>query len=277
MVVFDDVVGFDSLKRRMRTRFERFITGDWNKNINSKKPHGVILTGEPGVGKSYFIESLIGEYIIENELFKYMKIDKTVTASKENNGTAKVVNDIFKLIRTNPQYIYILHIEEADDIFISRRKVNRSHANELTSAWLDNMEGYKTPLNYYIVATTNYIGRWDDAIIDRFELVYHAELPDMILRKQLIEKVIISNFDICNVSDDDLIRWSKQSHGLTGRDFIKIQIRLEDLEFEIHKDDPFSKITPMTISMEISKQIGFKTQELNSRRIDDEKRAQYGF
>lgn len=258
----NSVLGYEFLKRKMKTRFGKFISKKDDNHPNLNKPHGIVLTGPPGVGKSYFCECLLDEYVNGNELFIYKRINKSNTTSKDNNMTAGVVTALFDEIRDNQSQIYILHIEEADDIFMSRQKVNRSHANELTTAWIDNMEGNSAPPNYYILATTNYMGRWDAAITDRFEYIYHVDLPDPILLYELYKNIISNEFRICQLVDKDIINWAKLSHILTGRDIVKIAQSLDDLEYEIQEIDPNAILTVMSVHQEIVKRKQNKKREI---------------
>lgn len=251
---YNDIIGLDVLKRRVGTRFRRFISGDWNKRKHTKKPHGIALSGPPGVGKSFFWEATIGEYTIDNPLFEVIKIDKGNVGSKDNNGETKLVNSLFDTVRDNPNTIFIFNIEEADDVFISRKGVKRAHANELTSAWIKNMEGYDAPPNYYIFATTNYIENWDEAVTSRLEYVYDIGYPDRVELAKLYIKYILDDFEICKGNNDTAIHWANHSKELTPRDIVHIANRLEDIEFEIHEKDPNSILSILSVDYEITQQ-----------------------
>ncbi|HSQ85312.1 MAG TPA: ATP-binding protein [Desulfobacterales bacterium] len=270
----DQIVGFDYLKRVMRTRFKKMLRPNYLTS-GMKVPHGIVLSGPPGCGKTEFMSAVVETYCSDSNVFKVDVVDKSNIAKGQINETAKLVNKYFDEIRKDQSKIHILYIDEADDLFVTR-KHNKSYASELTGALLRNMEGFNSPNNYYILAATNYEGNIDPAILDRLELNYTVLPPSQIERKQLIELLITSKFDICDISEDWLIKWSgKMTQGFTGRDFTKVQIRLDDILFELQEIDENARISTLSVSMELTKQSGYITKSMNPRKHFKDKLEEY--
>lgn len=260
----DKVIGFDSIKRILNTKIRKII----DKKDKRSKFTGCLVYGTPGCGKTMFLEALLNDLIYPNELFIVKMIDKSNIAVGQINETAKKVNALFNTIKSDQDHIYVLVLDEAEDVFMTRTKAG-AYASELTGSWLRNIGGINSPSNYFILAATNYYIRCDPAIVDRLSVKHRLHSPECLERYALIKIMIVDNFEICGFTDEWLKRWAQNSTGLSGRDFTHVQDRLDDREYENQIQDPDSLLTPVMISQEISSQKAMKINAVNASKDKD--------
>ena len=58
---FDKVIGYDSVKNELKLLSDVWRNSDKYKKIGGKPPHGLLLHGDPGLGKTLFAACLIEE------------------------------------------------------------------------------------------------------------------------------------------------------------------------------------------------------------------------
>lgn len=155
-VTFDDVILDDTLKEDIydNTIFHM-------KNL--KENNGIILHGDPGVGKSLICQAIIGDAIREgySTCFVTTRVDYTQ------------LNEFI----TNFLGQCIVIFEDIDSIGQSREHVPNSHLSD----FLQFVSGlYEREDGVVFIATTNYIEHLDRAIANRpvrFNRKFKLELP----------------------------------------------------------------------------------------------------
>jgi len=258
MQAMDSIVGNDDLKKQINRIFMKAIK-TYKPGVNYKHNTGILFHGVPGVGKSMIIGAILKDYVYPYELFIHKELNKSTLTSSKINKTAKVVDDLRKQIKNDIHHIYILEIDEADDI-LKRRTHNRHYAGELTSSMLKLIEGIDSPDNKIVLAATNYIGDIDYAIKTRFNMVIEILPPSKEELKLMIKKLIVDEYDICDYSESMLEIWAKHAKGFTGRDISKISIELDDLLWELRNVNSVTKLGFEHINMSIAKRISYNSR-----------------
>jgi len=257
MTGMHEIVGCEDLKKELKRSFKRMINTDWSKSKRIP-PKGIILYGPPGTGKTTIMKAILSEYVTPYDKFIHLNLNKKVLADKNINLTGDKIDKLFLKIKEDSEKIYILTIDEADDIFMART-AGRAYAGELTSNLLNNIEGLSSPTNFYMIAATNYIDHVDLAIRDRLDKQIKIDYPTKEELRKLYLMYIISDFEICDYSEAVLNNWVEHSNGFTGRDITHIANSLEDIQYDLQESNPKATINSSIINFEIT--------QLNQRKM----------
>lgn len=173
---FKDVVGMTELKIKLAKAGKEVLANPGSRN-------GILLTGEPGNGKTSMAEALAGELnlpIIDVTVgnFQSMWIGET---------TQKVMKVFDDAERQAP---CVLFIDEIEAILIDRSKSkdNDQEAPKTVSAMLKRLEDIRRK-KVVVIAATNFLEKLDPASIreGRFDYKIEVSPPDYDARKHLLE------------------------------------------------------------------------------------------
>ena len=172
---FKDVVGMAELKIKLAKAGKEILANPGARN-------GILLTGEPGNGKTSMAEALAGELnlpIIDVAVgnFQSMWIGET---------TQKVMKVFDDAERQEP---CVLFIDEIEAILIDRSKSkdNDQEAPKTVSAMLKRLEDIRRK-KVVVIAATNFLEKLDPASIreGRFDYKIEVSPPDYEARKHLL-------------------------------------------------------------------------------------------
>ena len=211
-VRFDDIIGHDEILDDIKFITELIQHPEKGDSIGAKVPKGILLSGDPGCGKTLIAKAIAGE---ANVPFIYQNassfIDRVVGVG------AKHVRDLFKIAKQHTPCI--IFIDEIDAIGGKRGENKGTSENEQTiNALLQEMDGFKGRDGIFIIAATNRADSLDDALVrsGRFDRCITVNPPrDWTVRKRLFEHYL-KNFKVTD--DIDLDSLSKQVSGSTGAD-----------------------------------------------------------
>lgn len=104
MNAFDKVIGYSSIKEELLQICDMIHNREFYVNLGAKLPKGVLLFGDPGLGKTliakcFIEESGLNTYIIrrdKNELEFFDNISETFRKAKENSPSIVFLDDIDK-------------------------------------------------------------------------------------------------------------------------------------------------------------------------------------
>lgn len=174
---FKDVIGMTELKARLAKAGKEIVTGEGKRN-------GILLTGDPGNGKTTMAEALAGEL---NLKFIDVSFGNFVSAwvGQTTERVMKVFDDAEK------QAPCVLFLDEVEAVLIDRNKVANadSEAAKTVSALLKRLEDIRSK-KVVVVAASNYLDRLDPAAIreGRFDYKIEVTPPDFEARKFLLTK-----------------------------------------------------------------------------------------
>ena len=178
---FKDVVGMAELKIKLAKAGHDILSNPGARN-------GILLTGEPGNGKTSMAEALAGELklpIIDVAIgnFQSMWVGKT---------TQKVMKVFDDAERQAP---CVLFIDEIEAVLVDRSKATTSdqEAPKTVSAMLKRIEDIRRK-KVVVVAATNFLEKLDPASIreGRFDYKIEVTPPDFAARKHLLEAGLTS-------------------------------------------------------------------------------------
>jgi cell division protease FtsH len=181
-VTFEDVAGIEEPKEELAEIIDFLKHPKKYRNIGARIPRGVLLTGEPGTGKTLLAKAVAGEagvpfFHTSGSEFEEMLV----------GAGASRVRDLFnKARRASPCIIFI---DEIDAVAKKRGTVLHSGAGEQTlNQILVEMDGLEERENVIVLAATNRPDVLDPAILrpGRFDRSVYVPMPDYKERKAIL-------------------------------------------------------------------------------------------
>lgn len=215
-VKFTDIIGHEEILEDVKFITELIKNPKLGDDIGAKVPKGILLSGEPGTGKTLIAKAIAGEAGVP---FLYQNassfIDRFVGMGAKN------VRDLFKLAKENAPCV--LFIDEIDAIGGNRNNGKGTSENDQTiNALLQEMDGFTGREGIFIIAATNRPDILDSALVraGRFDRQIIVSAPrDWGVRKDLFEHYL-NKFKV--LDDVNIVNLSKQTAGFTGADIATI-------------------------------------------------------
>lgn len=215
-VKFTDIIGHDEILDDIKFITELIQHPEMGDKVGAKIPKGILLSGDPGTGKTLIAKAIAGE---ANVPFLYANassfIDRFVGMG------AKHVRDLFKIASANAPCV--VFIDEIDAVGIDRENNKGTQENDQTiDALLQAMDGFDNRDGIFVIAATNRPDVLDSALTraGRFDRQIVVAKPNSwVIRKELFEHYLAK----FNTSDDiNIENISKQVTGFTGADIAAI-------------------------------------------------------
>lgn len=209
---FKDVAGIDSEKQELSEIVDFLKNKDKYKNLGARVPRGVLLSGQPGTGKTLLARAIAGE---ANVPF-FAASGSDFSGIIVGLGVAKI-KEIFEMAKRNAPCI--LFIDEIDAIGQKRstHSYNDQDREQTLNQLLIEMDGFANDTGIIVIGATNRADMLDAALLrpGRFDRQVYIELPDMAGRREILDlyakKVKIDE----NVNLQDIARGTT---GFSGAD-----------------------------------------------------------
>lgn len=211
-VKFSDVIGQDEILDDIKFITELLKNRDLGEEIGVKVPKGILLSGEPGTGKTLIAKAIAGEAGVP-----FIYVNSSSLIELYVGVGAKRVRSIFKIARKNAPCI--VFFDEIDSIGVKRdSRGSTSEDDQTIDALLQEMDGFTGRDGVFIIAATNRADKLDTALTraGRFDRQIVVNKPrDWKVRAKLFEFYLKQ----LSVSDDiDVETLAKQLSGFTGAD-----------------------------------------------------------
>ena len=186
--MFENIAGYQNIKEELLRIRSWILNREKYQSENVQLPKGVILCGRSGNGKTLFLK----EYA---KTFDF----PAISIESEERDASKKIREAFQESKKNP--FTIILIDEID-LLLSDRNAQRTMRSEL--------DGVDSNPNVLVLATTNYIGAIDDALLrnGRFDRVLTIERPNRVMRKELFDFYIKKLGFTGNIDTEYLARTS---------------------------------------------------------------------
>lgn len=209
---FKDVAGIDSEKQELMEIVDFLKNKEKFKEVGARVPRGILLSGEPGTGKTLLARAIAGE---ANVPF-FAASGSDFSGIIVGLGVAKI-KEIFEMAKRNAPCI--LFIDEIDAIGQRRstHSYNDQDREQTLNQLLIEMDGFANDTGIIVIGATNRPDMLDPALLrpGRFDRQVYIELPDLSGRREILElyskKVKIS-------SDVDLQDLARGTTGFSGAD-----------------------------------------------------------
>lgn len=181
---FKDVAGIDSEKQELMEVVDFLKHKEKFKALGARVPRGILLSGEPGTGKTLLARAVAGE---ANVPF-FATSGSDFSGIIVGLGVAKI-KEIFELAKRNAPCI--LFIDEIDAIGQSRSKhsLNDNDREQTLNQLLIEMDGFANDTGIIVIAATNRPDMLDKALLrpGRFDRQINIDLPNLEGRRDILE------------------------------------------------------------------------------------------
>jgi cell division protease FtsH len=186
-VTFDDVAGIDEAKAELSEIVDFLRDPERYGRLGGRMPHGVLLSGAPGTGKTLLARAVAGE---AHAAFFSISASEFIEAIV-GVGASRVRDLFAKAKEAEPSIIFI---DELDAIGRSRQgSVSVSGSNDEREQTLDQilteMDGFESSQAVVVLAATNRPDVLDSALLrpGRFDRRVAVQPPDRKGRKEILE------------------------------------------------------------------------------------------
>ena len=206
---FSNLGGLDNLKRWLVQR-----RGSWEdsaRDFGLEPPHGVIILGVQGCGKSLAARAIAGEWNLP-----LVKFDTAAIYDKYIGETEKRIRKVFEVAEGLAPCV--LWIDELEKIFAGSgpdsASVDAGVSSRLLASFLSWMQDRKAPV--FVAATCNNVTALPPELIrkGRFDELFFVDLPNEAERRQILSIQLVRRKR--NPADFDLDRVEAVASGYSG-------------------------------------------------------------
>ena len=181
---FKDVAGIDSEKQELMEIVDFLRDGKKFRDVGARVPRGILLSGEPGTGKTLLARAIAGEanvpfFAASGSDFSGIIVGLGVAKTKE----------IFEMAKRNAPCI--LFIDEIDAIGQRRstHSYNDQDREQTLNQLLIEMDGFANDTGIIVIGATNRADMLDPALLrpGRFDRQVYIELPDLSGRREILD------------------------------------------------------------------------------------------
>ncbi len=210
---FKDVAGCEEAKDDLVEVVEFLKNPEKFKNLGARIPHGVLMVGPPGSGKTYLAKAVAGEAQVP-----FFSISGSDFVEMFVGVGAARVRDLFEVAKKNAPCI--VFIDEIDAVG-RRRGISVNGGNDereqTLNALLVEMDGFETEHDIIIMAATNRPDVLDPALMrpGRFDRQITVDAPDVKGREAILK---IHSVDKPLDEAVNLKQVAKRTPGFVGAD-----------------------------------------------------------
>jgi cell division protease FtsH len=218
-VTFDDVAGIDEAKAELTEIVDFLRNPERYQRLGGRMPHGVLLSGAPGTGKTLLARAVAGE---AHAAFFSISASEFIEAIV-GVGAARVRDLFAKAKEAAPAIIFI---DELDAIGRSRAgSISVTGANDEREQTLDQilteMDGFESSEAVVVLGATNRPEILDPALLrpGRFDRRITVSPPDRAGRRKILE---VHTRSMPLADDVDLDALAASTPGMVGADLANL-------------------------------------------------------
>jgi cell division protease FtsH len=218
-VTFKDVAGIDEAKSELAEIVDFLRTPERYGRLGGRMPHGVLLSGAPGTGKTLLARAVAGE---AHAAFFSISASEFIEAIV-GVGASRVRDLFAKAKEAAPAIIFI---DELDAIGRSRQgSVSVSGANDEREQTLDQilteLDGFESSEAVVVLAATNRPDVLDSALLrpGRFDRRVAVQAPDRAGRREILK---VHTRSIPLAAGVDLDALAASTPGMVGADLANL-------------------------------------------------------
>ena len=211
-VRWEDVGGLDDVKKSLKEAVEWPLKyHELFVHAGTTPPKGILLHGQPGVGKT-----LLAKAVASESEANFISVKGPELLSKWVGESEKGIREVFKKARqASPCIIFF---DEIDSLVPKRGSASGSAAVDRTiSQFLTEMDGIEELKGIMVLAASNRLDIIDPAMLraGRFDLHIELEIPDAAARREIFR---VHTRGKPLAPSVDLDRMAEDSDGLSGAD-----------------------------------------------------------
>jgi cell division protease FtsH len=218
-VTFDDVAGIDEAKQELTEIVDFLRDPEKYRQLGGRIPRGVLLSGQPGTGKTLLARAVAGE---AGAPFFSMSASEFVEAIV--GVGASRVRDLFR--QAKQESPAIVFIDELDAVGRARSTAGgygggSDEREQTLNQILTEMDGFDSSTNVIVIGATNRIDVLDQALLrpGRFDRRVVVQAPDREGRRLILE---VHTRDVPLAPAVDLERIASTTPGMVGADLANL-------------------------------------------------------
>ncbi|XP_067686204.1 ATP-dependent zinc metalloprotease YME1L-like [Haliotis asinina] len=210
-VTFDDVKGADEAKTELMDVVDYLKDPEKYQSLGAKLPKGVLLVGQPGIGKTLLARAVAGEAGVPFYHASGSEFDEIFVGTG-----AKRIRQLFSAAKMRAPCVIFL--DEIDSVGASRTNSQiHPYANQTINQLLAEMDGFNQNEGVIVLGATNRRNNLDSALLrpGRFDVEVTVYPPSLKGRKEILA-YYISKVKADSKMDFDLL--AQRTVGFTGAD-----------------------------------------------------------
>ena len=224
----DDVIGYDEVKKQLRELKDQLLHPDRYQKKGIQAPKGILLTGNPGVGKTMMARAFANE--LAADFFTCTGAD---FAEMYVGVGPRRVRSLFHLARQAK--VAVIFIDEIDALGSRDTMGNDSERLATLNAMLSEMDGVNMNGQLVVIGATNHAHRLDTALKrpGRFDNTVHIPLPDTSTREGILRHYLKG----ISVDDSvDLKALALRTNGYSGAELKNVVMEANRLAAREYKN-----------------------------------------
>lgn len=219
-VKLDDVAGMDEVKEEVKELIEYLKDPSRYQKLGGRAPKGILLYGDPGVGKTLLAKAIAGEANVP-----FISISGSDFVEMFVGVGAARVRDLFETAKKHAPCL--IFIDEIDAVGRARTGVGfgggHDEREQTLNQLLVELDGFDTNEGIIVIAATNRPDILDPALLrpGRFDRQISVPKPDVKGRYEIL-KVHINKKNIPLDSDVDLMAIARGTPGFSGADLANL-------------------------------------------------------
>lgn len=214
---FENIACLDTAKEQLREILDFLHRPEKYQELGARIPHGVLLVGPPGCGKTLLMRATAGEAGVPCH-----QVDGSQFRGMRAGIGAWRIRNLFATARTSrPCLVFIDHL---DAIGSDRRALSSADmpvANQTVQELAAQMDGFQPNFGVIVIAATHRPELLDPMLLrpGRFDRIIRVEVPEPEERLEIL-KLHLSGKPMSQ--DVDLPRLCEGMIGLTGADIANV-------------------------------------------------------
>ncbi len=216
-VTFLDVAGQDEAKQELTEVVEFLKYPEKFVALGARIPHGVLLVGPPGTGKTMLARAVSGEAAVP-----FFSISASEFVEMFVGVGASRVRDLFEQAkRVAPAIVFVDEIDAVGRQRFAGLGGGNDEREQTLNQILVEMDGFDTNSNVIVIAATNRVDVLDPALLrpGRFDRQVTLDLPDIKGRRAVLDVHSKGKPMDQDVSLDAI---AKQTPGFSGADLANL-------------------------------------------------------
>jgi cell division protease FtsH len=209
-----DVIGYEQVKEQFTETLQQLDLADHYKDAGVLPPRGILLTGDPGVGKTMMAQALANAWGAE-----FFFCTGSDFVEMYVGVGARRVRSLFKRARQASRAL--IFIDEIDAIGSRQDRGSDSERMSTINQMLSELDGINQNGKILVLGATNHAERLDAAMRrpGRFDKIIHIPLPDRVTRRGILTKYMEgANIvpDEGRTLEEQMDAWALRTQGYSG-------------------------------------------------------------